>query len=146
MTYAEQVEVVKAVYEPRILGLLNRIRAELEEAGFEVGEPHECSDEEFEWWLTVYLPDDDPEDLADRDLVDIRFVIEESKAYGDDEKGITFAIHIVHFGGAYLGSYSPYNYTPEVWVPLDDPEAIEERFRLMEQVEGIVECLEGALA
>ena len=140
MTYAEQVEVVKAVYEPRILGLLNRIGAELEEAGFEVEGPDDFTDEEYVWGIGI------PLDRDACDWIDVRFTLAESKVREDGEDGIAYHLGITRSDGLILGDFSPYNYTPEVWVPLDDPEAIEERFHLMEQVEGIVECLEGALA
>ena len=40
----------------------------------------------------------------------------------------------------------PFNYTPDVWVPLEDDEAIEERFTLVETADedasGIIALLD----
>lgn len=39
-------------------------------------------------------------------------------------------------GGAIVGGLTPFNYTEQVWVPRSNPEAVEERFRIMEDADA----------
>ncbi len=128
------VEEVRDKYEPRILAGMNAIKDTAIREGYTVEGPEETSDEEFSWALFVGTQ------------VDITFTIVESKVREGTDEGISFMLDIVESGGRILGAFSPYNYTPKLWVPLDDPDAIEERFRMMEQVDldGVMECVGAA--
>ena len=134
-SYAKRVEAVKVAYEPRILDLLGRLKAELAEVGYEAQGPDDWSDEEYVWCLGI------PIDAEEGLWVDVRFTLVESWVREGSEAGVAFAIGVSGSDGCVLGHHSPYNYTPDVWVPLDDPEAIEGRFQLMEMAEDVVGCV-----
>jgi hypothetical protein len=141
--YADDVERVKKKYEKRIKRILNGIAKELRSAHWKVGRPYEMSDDEqYEWWMYVSRYDAEPEETRDDDI-DIRFAIAESVVYDGTEDGINFTIDVTTVGGEVVGGIAPYNFTHKVWVPLDDPEAIEERFELVESLHpsGMVDLL-----
>lgn len=60
-------------------------------------------------------------DLDDEEeSIDISFKLIDAGPYdgyeeGDEEWGVNITVDIVHYGGAILGGFTPYNYTPEVW-------------------------------
>jgi len=78
-----------------------------------------------------------------QDDVDICFEIAESLANDGSLDGINFILDITTVGGSMLGGLSPFNYTPEVWVDVNDEAAVEERFQIIEQAdpEGIIELI-----
>jgi hypothetical protein len=113
-------------YKPRILGLLNEVRVAFEAEGYRMDEPFEMSDEEYQWRL-----DGGPEPRNP-----------------DVSVGITI-IESAGRDGEILGGYTPYNYSPEVWVSRKDPSAIEDRWRLFEGVcvpSAIVDTVRGRQA
>lgn len=133
--YVQGVERVKEGYQERILAVLGGIKEALEAEGYEVSGPDDMSCEDFRWSLLVYCesnPEDD--DLAEGD-VDITFTIAESAQYEGSEDGINFMVDVVEVSGRIIGGMCPFNYTSEVWVPLDDSAAIEERFSYFEQAD-----------
>jgi hypothetical protein len=115
-------------YKPRILGLLDEVRATFEEAGYRLDEPFEMSDEEYQWRL-----DGGPEPRNPN--ISVRITIIESRVRdGEDDHGINFSLDIPGKHGEVLGGYTPYNYRPEVWANRKDPSAIEARWRSFEAV------------
>jgi hypothetical protein len=140
-TYAENVDAIRERYATRILGILTVIQSHLREAGFETDDPCDMSCDDYRWSLLVYR-DGEPGNLSDAD-VDITLEIAESLQFEGTEDGINFSIHVVETGGRILGTLCPYNYTPDVWVDAGDLDAIEARFRLVEDAdhESIVELI-----
>jgi hypothetical protein len=131
--YTEKVTQIKERYEARILAHLEQMRTALEDSGFKVGPVSEHSDQEYAWWFLVYMPreEGEREEMQDDD-VDVEFSIFESLQNDGTTNGINFGLNVTAVGGAILGGFSPYNYTSDVWVPVDDDEAIEDRFLLHE--------------
>jgi hypothetical protein len=145
-TYNEKVTQIKERYEARILAHLERMRKALEHTGYKVGPTSEHSDLEYAWWFLVYMPREEGEDGEEtrEDDVDIEFVISESLQNTNETEGITFTLNITAAGGAILGGFSPYRYTSEIWVPVDDDEEIEDRFLLHEEyidLDGLVRII-----
>jgi hypothetical protein len=110
-------------YNPRILGLLDGVRAAFEATGYRRDEPFEMSGEEYQWRLDGGAEPRNPD-------VSVGITIIESRVRdGEDDLGINFGLDITGKDGKILGGYTPYNYGPEVWVSRKDPSAIEARWR-----------------
>lgn len=115
---------IKRKYEKRILAILNRYRDALVAAGFDVDEPSDMTCDYFQWSMNVKF-----EGMED---VGIDFKIAESEYWDGEKGGVNFMLDIVAMGGLILGGLAPYNYTDDCWVPRKDDEAIDRRFRIME--------------
>lgn len=127
-------EQIRDKYEPRILALLGDIASQIreDEPTLVVSEIDELHCDDFRWTFNVHTAEQDKckDDLQG---VDVTFVICESEEYDGEENGVNFAVEIVGVEGAIVGGITPYNYTERCWVPRTDPEAIEERFKLIER-------------
>jgi hypothetical protein len=135
-TWNDRVEEIKDRYAARIVKVLESIRAELQAAGYHVDEPFDMSCDSFSWSLLVRIGSK-PEDAATDGDVDINLKIAESTEYDGDgsEEGINFSLDVVEYGGRIMGGLTPYNYTRDVWVSLDDADAIEARFSIFEETD-----------
>ena len=122
--YEDAVDQVKAKYEPRILRWFGELAEELSEINFDVDGPEDWTDDEYAWSMSVYSPDAKDKD----DSIDVTFKIVESKANDGSLDGVNFMVDIVRYGGEIVGSCAPHNYTNQVWVALNKPDAIEYRF------------------
>jgi hypothetical protein len=139
-------EQIKEKYAARIEKILSNIREALVEDGWHVEEPWEMGgNDEYRWTMLVsatnpHIDGTEP----DEDDVDISLTILESEHNDGEENGVNFGVDVVTVGGSILGGMTPYNYTNRVWVARDQPEAIEERFTLVEDCDpaGIVHMLE----
>jgi len=134
-TLADQI---KEKYEPRALAVLNSIRQELTDAGYESDEPFDLSDDCARWVLVI-KPGEGREEA-----IDITLEFTESEECDGTKGGITFRVDVVCEGGRMLGGLTPYNYTEAVWVKRNDPEAVEDRFAIIEaadpfEIIGLVE-------
>lgn len=72
----------------------------------------------------------------DNDDLDIIFGIVDSKDSDGTEGGMTFSVEFCTIGGSPCGGLTPYNYSPDVWVPIADKAAVEERFKIFESMGG----------
>jgi len=137
--YEAQVEAVKDRYSDRILAILARIRDALRGAGLQCDDPEAMHCDRFEWSLGVGP-------TKPRDGV-VNFSITEEPDYEGEGTGITFHLTILEDGGRVLGVFSPFNFTPDVWIDVADADAIEDRFALFEGLDPleIVASLAGAV-
>jgi hypothetical protein len=126
-------EQIKDYYNERIMGIMARIASVLQEDGHVVEGPHFMDGDDY-WWTLLVHTDGDP-DVVDEKDIDIACKICESEEYDGEEGGINFALDIVEVGGRILGGLCPYNYSPQCWVDRNDVEAVEERFRILEQAD-----------
>ena len=117
---------IKNKYRRRIMAILERIANVLREAGFEVEGPWDLSSDDYCWSL-----------LADVNgmKVDVSFKICESEQYDGEKGGVNFALDIVEEGGRIIGGLTPFNYSEQCWVSRKDKQAVEERFRILEQAD-----------
>ena len=129
-------EQIKDKYASRITTLLDAIVAELREADETlcVSEVYDMHCDDFRWTYNVHTAEQDKH-KDDLQGVDVTFVICESEQYDGEKNGVNFAVEIVGVGGEIVGGITPYNYSDRCWVPRSDPEAIEERFQLVEQAD-----------
>lgn len=144
-TYADKVTAVKDRYAERIVKVMERIRAELQEAGYHTEGPDEMFGDDYRWALLVRVVSEPGQyPVADGDI-DITLQIAESMQFEGTEDGINFSLDVVEVGGRILGGLTPYNYTNDVWVDVSDDDAVEWRFSIFEQADpyDIVTLLEG---
>lgn len=124
--YAAKVEVMGERYMPLMLARLEKLAVALRAAGWEEVKPaYEMSDDQYSAWLSI---------AGDR-AFDVTITLEEARSYGDDLGGVGFGLDIVEYGGLLIGGVRPYNYTPEVWVPVDDEGAVAERWAFIDEVD-----------
>lgn len=116
-------EHLKTAYEPKILAILTKVAEEARARGYDCSEPDEWTDECYKWNAIVH-----PKGKDYDEGVDVSIEIAESTAYDGTDEGVSFRVDLVCYGGRILGSFAPYNYTPEVWVPHDDEDAVAARW------------------
>ena len=131
--YDQQIEAIKALYEPRIIAALNYLREEAIKIGLISSPVFEMADEEFEWMLVV--------SNDKKELFDVRIVIAEEHIREGGEKeealGLNFGVSATTPSGRILVNFFPYNYSLEVWVNRTNTEAVEERFQLFNNPEEL---------
>lgn len=133
-------------YNPKIQALLTQVREEALERGYQCDEPFEMSDDETRWTMLV-MPAGSTYD--DEDGVDVSITILESEHRDGEENGLNFGLDVVSYGGEIIGGMTPFNYSPQVWVERDNPEAVEERWELFSNAfdaSPVVDSIEGHYA
>lgn len=120
-------------YQSRVKKLMSEMRDAFTKEGFQTTEIAFCEGDDYRWTFFVG-------DLEKEQGVDISFQICESDAYEGTNEGINFCLNLVAYGGEVVGGFTPYNYTPQVWVNPRNKIAVDERFDLMLgcDVEGTV--------
>lgn len=116
-----------ASYEPKLQTLLEQVRTEAHERGYECNEPADMTDEYYRWSVLIYPKGEDHENG-----VDVTVAAPESEAFEGEENGVNFSCDVVHYDGRILGGFTPYNYTSDVWVDRNDPEAVKARWELFQ--------------
>ena len=128
-------------YQARIKRILKNIRDVIVKAGHPVTSVEFLDgDDGYSWCIFVG-------DLDKGKGIDITFKLCESYQYDASDDGINFALDMVEYGGRILGSFSPYNYTKQVWVNPRNKQAVEARFCLMEQcdADGVLKIINAEL-
>lgn len=126
-----ETEPIKAKYEKRIIALLNAQRKVLRDEGIKTSRVYEMSDQEYAYTYVIY--DGKTHKYARNGDIDVTFTIAESENREGTDEGIAFALDLVEYSGLIVGGMTPYNYSDELWIPLSDEDAIEERFNLFER-------------
>ena len=125
--YEAQVEAVEDRYSDRILAILARIRDAVRKAGLQCDNPEPTHGDRFEWSFGVGR-------TKPRDAF-VNLSISEEPDYEGEGTGITFHLTILENGGRVLGEFSPFNFTPAVWIDVADDDAVEGRFALFESLD-----------
>lgn len=144
-------EQIEQKYAVRVVAILGAISSDVqaEDETLVIGETYDMHCDEYRWSFNVCRADQEQAAEHEPQGVDVSFVICESEQYDGEENGVNFAVEIVGVGGQIVGGITPYNYTERCWVPRDDEDAVEERFKLVEQAPAsdaaylIVEFLKG---
>ena len=135
------IDKINDTYKAQISIILTGIAEVLREDGWKVGEVCDMSCDEYSYSILASQYDANPEELNEGD-VDITFEICESEEYDGTENGVNFAVQVVTVGGSIIGGVTPYNYTDDCWVDVNDSEAVAERFGLLAQLDpGGMVCL-----
>lgn len=132
--YTAKVEQIENQYKPKMMQVLENIRTTLIEAGYNTTEIDEYTDENLRLDFMVYREDIEPTE-PNEDDVDISFQVAPSLYFDGSLEGMSFIIDITSVGGRMIGGLSPYNYTSEVWVDINDENAVEERFNMFVQAD-----------
>jgi uncharacterized membrane protein (UPF0127 family) len=132
--YAERVEQIENQYKPKMMQVLENIRTTLTEAGYNTTEIDDFTDENLRLDFMVYMEDTEPIE-PDENNIDISFQVAPSIYFDGSLEGISFILDVTSVGGRIIGGLSPYNYTSEVWVDINDENAIEERFNIFTQAD-----------
>jgi len=72
----------------------------------------------------------------ENDDLDVTFGLVNSKEADGTEGGMTFSCDFCTIGGSPSGGMTPYNYSKDCWVPIADSTAVEERFKIFEDLGG----------
>ena len=120
---------MSTTYNPKIKALLEQVRTEALERGYQCDEPGEMSDDETRWSVYV-IPAGSTYD--DENGVDVTITILESEHRDGEENGLNFGLDVVGYQGEILGGMTPFNYTDRVWVQRDDEDAVEERWNIFQ--------------
>lgn len=122
MTYDEKVADVKVRYASRILAFLEKARKCLKNNKF-VCEDIENDITEYRWMFNF---------KNELQKFTFMLVISESDLYEGTEDGINFYVVVFLDSGKDVAVFKPYKDTDQQWVSLDDPEAIEKRWKVIE--------------
>ena len=125
--YMTAVDALTTELAPRILAWLNKASAALTAAGYEASSPaFDMSDDEYRYVVELHVG----EAHTPLSLV---VTIDEQAAYEGEGDGINFHFLMTTEGGRILAEMAPYNFTPQVWVPVADHAALIARWELIEQ-------------
>ena len=156
-----QTEHLRDRYDARIRALLERVKGALEASGFKSSEGYTWGDEEYEWGIFVtpplgcwegpcgccneYHPPNfhgDCRDNANRKALadqigpcNVKIVLLESECRKGNQDGVAWLLDCIGIDGMSIAHIDPYNYTPKLWIPLEDDAAIEERFKILEDAD-----------
>lgn len=144
-------EEIQDKYADRVVAILSAISLEIqaEDPTLVLGEVYDLGCDDYRWSFNVCGADQADAAEHEPQGVDVTFVICESERYEGEEKGVNFAVEIVGVQGEIVGGITPYNYTDQCWVSRDDADAVEERFRVVEQAPAyeaahlVIEFLKG---
>lgn len=116
---------LKNRFDSDIRGLMEWWRQKLEETGFAVDVSPECwGDEEWMWDMAVQPPDGSL-------LVGVTVTLAESAARDGTDEGYNWMVEAVVNDGLIVGTFSPYNFTPDVWT--DDDDELNRRFEMVSE-------------
>ncbi len=133
--YGAGVTAVKGWYEPRIKKYLGELKMAMEDMKWTVQGPDDWTDGEYTWNFLIFTDGRGTDTDTQDDDVDVTFTLVESKEREGTREGISFSLGVCAVGGAIIGGMSPFNYTDKLWVSLNDPDGIEERFCLFENAD-----------
>lgn len=124
--YSRRIDhLYEVVFKERMVHLLETWARVLVEEGYTVSGPHDLTDSEYRWYIWV-----DGRELPE--AIDVSIEMSESLEYEGSTDGASFGLNIVAYGGRIIGVLTPYNYTPECWVPVNQPRALSDRLALIE--------------
>ncbi|MCH8275368.1 MAG: hypothetical protein IH851_11320 [Armatimonadetes bacterium] len=130
---------IRDKYANRIEAIMIAIADALHTEGYTVKRPSELTGEQYVWNLHVKTKSEDlPYSTAPfYTFADVRFEINESEIYNHDPGDVAFRIAMYGMGGEVVVNFMPYDCTEDYWVPVDDTEAVERRFCLIEGLEPV---------
>lgn len=141
MTYHDLVDAVKVKYESRIEAFLEKVRTFLTSAGyFCTGFDEQSHFDEYRW-VFIFTKNNRQYDYI--------LTIAESFAHGDEYAGVGFHIEVAEGdgNGDEICIFKPFNWTDKCWVDVADTQAVEERWKLIEDgypLDDLLDNLTGA--
>ena len=128
------IEAIAYTYGPRISAMLQSFADHVESPlfGLEAGPVRDMHGDEFIWSVLIFPYHGNQEDGVDVTLTVVDQAFIEGEDPDSDIFGVTFSLDIHGWGGRLVGGLQPYNFTEDWVVDARDPEAVERRFRLIE--------------
>ena len=141
--YQAKVEAIEAKYEPYMKRILGEIKQAFEQVGYDTSEIYDMSDEHLNISFMAYR-EGETEEGPQGDDVDVSFQVAPSVHFDGSLEGINFIVDVVSVSGEIIGGMTPFNYTDQVWVDVNDEAAVEERFNIFNQTdpEDVVSLVE----
>lgn len=125
MTRERSIARMTNLVAPRALALLERVRESCPQVPFT--DPADESGDDVRWGMW--------HERSEGDGVETYIESHLSEEYGDRSGGVNFGLHIIGLGGEIIGMCTPHNYSPQVWVPRNDLEAVDARMSELECVD-----------
>lgn len=127
---------------PRVEGMLTELGRRL--SNVLVANEVVRADVDLSWCLELSPFDSESSGADDAGGVDVVLSLETEREHeGGDSAGCAFRLAIGGYGGGIVGIFTPYNYTKDVWVPVD---AHMEQNRRLALVEDYLDnCAEFAI-
>jgi len=146
----EYQEVIKHHIERRlektIVQFLESLREFARNMKCQVGTLEDRTDDEYQWSFIVHTTEVPAEEVGQWHITDlgVDFIVRESLVHDGTHDGINFELSFQGDGGKTFGRIAPYNYTPNVWVPLNGDKAMKERLQLIinEAEYALEQCVE----
>jgi len=135
--WQERVEVVKARLEPKIRKLLNILRDLILAENLQCSPVEDLTCDDYEWEINIHTKPVPEAEVGKwvPGTVGVKLSIEESLAHDATDKGINFQLVVEKFddregdgGCVECWRCSPYNFTEQVWVSVDDEAAVDQRW------------------
>ena len=111
------IEKINAEYSGSIKSLLGVIKDRLSDRGFPLGEITDETDDEFAYGFGI------------NDCAAVQITIVDSCVREGTEGGMNFKLCLYNMGGVRVFHITPYQHTPEVWVPEVNEAAVDDRWK-----------------
>lgn len=120
-------ELAEKTYNAKMKHMLQEICEAAHRHGLSCSGVADWSDETHKWATTIY-----PKGRTMDQGVDVSVELAQSDKYGGEEGGANFSLDVVAYGGEIVGGLTPFNYTEDVWVPIEDPKAVKARWQIFD--------------
>lgn len=140
-TYEQRINALAKRYDKRIRKILANVKETFLAAGWQPrGNVNHMSDDSEHSWDVAFIPRQlglpwKPGDNAPDGAVWVTVQLGEQREHEGEGSGVTFHINVNGIGGLVLGGITPGNYTEDCWLKLSDKDAIEERFKILEDAD-----------
>ncbi len=136
--YMTDVDLAWTFLKPKFEKLIGRIKEYFEQQGFQVSKIEEKSDCEYQLAILIHPNKVEDPEHSDNDSLMLELTLVESLEAGDGTEGVNvqFECYSVVDGVCKEhGRICPNNFTPEVWVNPRSERELEERFKILDEVE-----------
>lgn len=134
--YERMSEKLSKKYLPKMRSFIKAVCKAAKGSGFVCTEITDVSDDTYGVGVVIY-----PKGKTVEDGVDVTVDMPESAVAGDEPGGLNFRVNIVGYDGVVVGGLTPYNYTQDVWVAMDDDKAVAERWSVFDTSADPVEVV-----
>jgi hypothetical protein len=132
----DRYEEIREQYRDRVKKVLLGLKEELERFSWYCSRnPYEMDAGEWAILVTRDPCHLGPQGQFDNLDVEIKALIMNSKEWDGTRGGTAFHISVTSYGGEIVGGFAPHNYSEDVWASVEDSLAVEERMKLLEQID-----------
>ncbi len=129
MDFVEKVEALKVRLEPKARKLLGILRDLCIAEGFQCSEVEDISADTYTWSMHVFTKKAKKPEIGTwvEGTVGLTLTIEDSLEHDGNENGVNFELKVESHNGEQWRC-APHNWTPNVWVSVDDEAAVDARW------------------